>query len=82
MIIISQFILHSTLAFHNKEPAIESSIVFLIRTHAYSCIFEAFRFDYRLEATVSSIETRYSIVNTREYRVSSVTLHLGGTVAR
>ena len=62
--IISQFILHSTLAFHNKEPAIQSSTVFFFfRTHAYSCIFKAFRFDDRFEATVSSIEYRV------EYRV-------------
>ena len=62
MIIISRFILHSTLAFHNKVPAIESSIVFLNRTHAYSCIFEVFRFDDRFEATVSSIEFTVSSI--------------------
>ena len=35
MTIISQFILHSSLAFHNKEHAIESTIVF----YKNSCIF-------------------------------------------
>ena len=55
MTIISQFILHSSLAFHNKEPAIENSIAFFIRTHAYLCIFEQFRGD-SIELTVSSIK--------------------------
>ena len=36
--------------------------------------------EFTVSSIESSIETRYSIVNTREYRVSSVTLHLGGTV--
>ena len=36
--------------------------------------------EFTVSSIESSIETRYLIVNTREYRVSSVTLHLGGTV--
>ena len=74
MTIISQFILHSSLAFHNKEHAIESPIAF----YQNSCIYKPFRFDDRFEATVSSIEFTvssqvlrlnsipfYSILNTR-----------------
>ena len=85
VIIISQFILHSTLAFHNKEPAIESFIVFLlelmhIRSVSVRRPFRGDSLEYRVHRIESRYSTRYSIVNTREYRVSSVTLHLGGTV--
>ena len=62
MTIISQFILHSSLAFHNNEHATVSSI------------------EFTLLSIKSSIDTPYSILASIEYRVSSVNLHLGGTV--
>ena len=63
MIIISQFIFHSTLAFHNKEPAIESSIVFLLElTHIRA---------YSKRSGSTTVSRRQSRVSSSPYRVSS-----------
>ena len=84
MIIISQFILHSTLAFHTKEPAIESSIVFLLKLmhiRAYSKRSGSTTVSRR-QSRVSShhieyrVEYRDSILDSQHSRVSRTECHL------
>ena len=82
MIIISQFILHSTLAFHNKEPAIESSIVFLLELmhiRAYSKRSGSTTVSRRQSRVSSSpyrVEYQDLIPDSQHSRVSRIECHL------